>query len=739
MTQARMIPAKVLHWVMLLALIVSAAPVSPQAALAAPAAAPTNTIRLHVFDATATATTISQYQYLINEDNTGDTRDANADCRPTDPGLTNPTLANCDWPSIHKMPGNAPIVTQGDQGDFASGLDLTPYLTLHPTAKKFLISVVADGYKIGGQHFSLPLDSVSNTVEVELEPNPLPTLTFRAMVFNDNTSPNGAMDTPGENGLNGFEGHLADVLGEISTDWFGNPLCTEYQRDSNGNVILDVDGAPTPIVGTGGICLSGDQNHDGVLSAAENDPNQNPDYGQVVIPNLGSNRFAASVVPPNGSNWVQTTSLEGAHDWDTWLMEGSTGFDTEFLYQNELFPWAWFGFVQPMYRQVNATTTSFPGSATYPGEVRGTAWSVKIYVPPQGGLSVTNRGIMGAKRDYAVNRPYVALSDLGNGDQMVYMGRGNPDGTFRITNVPPGDYFVTVWDGEQNLILDGLQAQITVGSGITYVGDTWPGINPGDPDVPGNVPLAGWLTRFEGSVFIDSNVNGKRDPGEKGLPQQFIALKMRGNSLVQHGQTGVTTDADGRYVIRRGYPFNSWIVMEVYNDLYYTTGITYQADNQPTETTVMGQGVDVNVLPIIGLSGRLDWGVLPYTRTENGGIVGSISYDVTRNELDPRLAAAEDWQPGVPNIDVNLYPAVACTPTSTQCDPTGKYEIEADGSLKKGNGGVPLQTYLSESWERPAGCTALDVDGNPVVQQALSADPAAECVEAPMHVRLRPQ
>ena len=24
-----------------------------------------------------------------------------------------------------------------------------------------------------------------------------------------------------------------------------------------------------------------------------------------------------------------------------------------------------------------------------------------------------------------------------------------------------------------------------------------------------------------------------------------------------------------------------WLVMEAYSDLYYTTGITYQADNQP--------------------------------------------------------------------------------------------------------------------------------------------------------------
>ena len=61
-----------------------------------------------------------------------------------------------------------------------------------------------------------------------------------------------------------------------------------------------------------------------------------------------------------------------------------------------------------------------------------------------------------------------------------------------------------------------------------------------------------------------------------------------------------------------------WLVMEAYSDLYYTTGVTYQADNQPTPTTVLGSGVDVSVLPIIGLSGRMDWGVHAYSAAGNG-------------------------------------------------------------------------------------------------------------------------
>ncbi len=113
-----------------------------------------------------------------------------------------------------------------------------------------------------------------------------------------------------------------------------------------------------------------------------------------------------------------------------------------------------------------------------------------------------------------------------------------------------------------------------------------------------------------------------------------------------------------------------------YDDAYYTTGVTYQADNQATPTTIKGAGVDISVLPIIGLAGRMDWGVHNYDPTgatcspigsysscldpRNGGIVGTVSYDTTRNELDPPYAAVEDWQPGISDLMVNLYATVAC-------------------------------------------------------------------------------
>src|SRR5665647_3251073 len=69
----------------------------------------------------------------------------------------------------------------------------------------------------------------------------------------------------------------------------------------------------------------------------------------------------------------------------------------------------------------------------------------------------------------------------------------------------------------------------------------------------------------------------------------------------------------------------------------------------------------------------------------NGGIVGSVSYDTTRNELDPQYAASEDWQPGVSGVPVELHATVDCgTHAGTPCDANDKYELAPDGSYAPG-------------------------------------------------------
>ena len=100
---------------------------------AAPLAQATNQLALTVVSArtelnapngpVAKGDPVTEYQYMISVDNTGDPTQARQDgCSPDNPGYPD----SCNWPSIRAVPGAAPIYTQGNQDDFANGNTLYP-------------------------------------------------------------------------------------------------------------------------------------------------------------------------------------------------------------------------------------------------------------------------------------------------------------------------------------------------------------------------------------------------------------------------------------------------------------------------------------------------------------------------------------------------------------------------------------------------------------------------------------
>jgi hypothetical protein len=653
--------------------------------------------------ATVKGAPINDYKYLIVREGTGSIEQNLTGCVPATDA--------CEWPSVRSKSGFDDIVTQGDQADFAASSTTPVRIETILTARvdpsnassplkfgpgKYLVSVLAGGHKLGGAHFSLGLPGSTGIVTVKLDAYPLPLATLRMKVFKDTNPVDGTFEVGAEEGIPGFIGKVADPVGAITTDFFGNPLCTQYARE-NGNAadltspIIMAGDAPASIAASPG-CVS-------------------DIHGDIVVPNMGPNRYATTVAAPAGQIWAQTTTLEGGHDWDEWLAEGATGYDTELIVGSEPAPMVAQGFVP------GATVSGGTGT------INGRVVQGRIYIPAQGG---TNAGpglpIAGSKIAGPVKRGWVTLSDLQHGDALVHRELvNNANGTFSIGGVPSSDYLLTFWDDAQNHILDFQQVTVRDGEVIEV----------------GNLQLQDWFTEIKGTVFVDTNENGKRDPGEVGVPNQLVAVKTRNNSLQDQGQNLATTDSTGAYNVRQMYPMTRFFVLEMFNPIYRSTGITYQADNGP-ETTLIGPAVDINVLPIIGLSGRVDWGIRPYSAGTNGGLAGTITYDAARNELDPAFSGAEDFQPGIPDIPLKLYKVPAK-------NADGTYPTEADGSVKRDY--ELNDPTSSERWKRPVaskagknGCDFFDLNGAPMpysAQGVLSntnpqtATQGGLCVEAP--------
>lgn len=666
---------------------------------------------------------IAKYHWLINVDDTGDpgtsARPGLDHCLPSRApgGSSDPNFADsCQWPSLRSTPGYTPVVAQGDQTD----LGLTQALA-HLPGGKYLISVTADGYKIGGEHFTV--DGGAQQVQVHLDPTPLPLATIRIDVFNDNAPVDGTYEVDAEQGLKGFTAHLTDVFGEVSVDYYGNALCTVYEHtkaNGNGPVVFDSDNRPVvDTTKSTGRCTSDRDGH-------------------IIIPNLGPNRLAATVSPPaptagQTAQWVQTTTLEGGHDFDIWSQEGATGFDTEQIKGGEPVASVQFGFVQ-------TRALSVPKRNAPTGEIKGVAIAGLPYIGGQNGQVVPETGFAGAGDAGPIREPWVALSDLDSGDAAVYVGRGGTDGKFDIKNVPDGLYQLTIWDDDQDYILWSFNVEVA-GGGLSDVGHKM---------------IVGWFTHLHGHVFVDSNENGKRDPGEKSVPQFPLSVRERDNSTMDQYTNTATTDSSGAYDIRETYPLGKWLVLEAFDTRYRTTGITYKGENDPEATTKLGGLVDLDFLPIIGLGGEVDWGVQPYASTTNGGIAGTVSYDVTRNELDPADAASESYQPGIPDVPVHLYATTPCQVTdadavANQCrqgkeivplkvsDPNDPSALVTNPSPDRGalvKGLELADSYTSETWAPPRGCTARDYVGNPLTDQKALPDFGEQanrkCVESPM-------
>jgi hypothetical protein len=127
----------------------------------------------------------------------------------------------------------------------------------------------------------------------------------------------------------------------------------------------------------------------------------------------------------------------------------------------------------------------------------------------------------------------------------------------------------------------------------------------------------------------------------------------------------------------------------------------------------------------LGQSNHIEFGKKAYSGQENGGIAGIVEYGITRAEDDPKNAFAENWEPGVPRVQVNLF---------LDCDGDGKPDqpsAAGDGNCN-GPSGLSRNGYVYDQpdvdnypfcWRDPASCgLSAPARGAEDVKRSITGD-----------------
>ena len=580
----------------------------------------------------------------------------------------------------------APVATKGRSSTSSANINVS-------SDKRWLVSVLPDSATTGSPRFTMSGKLVEvgvGNVTVVVNKAPIGTAQISVFIFQDTAPINNAPD-PGEPGLTDFAILLFDQLGQVSQDAFGNQLGTEYARNADGTFQFNADGIPViKKAGTGEIitCNQTEVNafNAWLATTAPRDfsvmPRECKAVGEALVKYIPPGKYGIRAVPPLGVTWIQTSTIEGTPGIDSWVKANEPNRLIEFgpaLYH------VFIGFVQP-FDNLAALRALQPGAptATVTGNVRRTHSSKAQFAinpgPP-------------------VSECWVGINALELGTNVGYFAAPcNPDSTFSVSGLPPGTYQLVAWDFPLDHIFYFTSFIIdAVGTPV---------------DLTDTIFMNQWFGNLEGTVFYDTNQNGYRDPGELGISNQVINLRFRDGSIYQ----STISDINGEWALNEPFPLFRNYIIEVDFARFKATGATIIVDDggvvnpnppfdgkinpQPqfcvasdvANGTIANYGADQiagtadDVLctavgqPIIhpfrgdnlarleqGLvlleattiyadqTNIIDWGKVDYQPGENGGLAGVIVYATTRAENDPREAATEPWEPGIPRVQVNLY------------------------------------------------------------------------------------
>jgi hypothetical protein len=594
------------------------------------------------------------------------------------------------------------------------------YISVLPgdSADPFYLPAGTIGHGMGGAAIAYGQTSVT----VLSEPAPYQPSKLSIFVFEDDFPLNGEQDAgggvdvlaPNEPGLGGFNIQLWDAMGgngdftgQMTYDMFNQPL-------SNS-----LDGTIDPISGLNACPISKQTTTDptqaGITGMIVTCPKYESDgvslsplAGQAVVANLMPGRFGVVATPAadriaRGEEWHQTNTLDGQKAHDSFMRIGEPAYFQEFGpagYHVTI------GFANPGI--INARLAGVCNGSDINIQATGPCNnSVKGHISTERMSRTPDERLYGSGdwSSFYFTQCYVSLGDP-DGEDFAFT-KCDAKGNFSFSNLPPGDWRVTVFDKWNDLLVDGLSTPALLANGATV-------------DL-GEIAMNQWQANVYTRAFIDDNKNGVADPGEAGIALINTTVRYRDGSMANN----LVTDFTGTANFNETFPLFNWYVVETDTTRYKNTGThtVYDAGGPADGTAACGQtgyppcgGSTIgkylantweqNPLPAnlsvpgavycatadcsgasiqngpspssttLHSTGRIDtpwvggvegwqgysgqnnfieFGKELYAAGENGGIKGHVVYASTRPFDDPQMLVQTQWEPLVPHVTINLY------------------------------------------------------------------------------------
>jgi hypothetical protein len=611
------------------------------------------------------------------------------------------------------------------------------YISVLPgdAADPFYLPAGTVGHGMGGA----PIAAGQTSVTVLSEAAPYQPAKLSIFVFEDDFPLNGEQDAgggvdvlaPNEPGLGGFNiqlwdsmGGNGDFTGQMTYDMFNQPL-------SNS-----LDGTIDPVTGLNACPLSKQTTTDptqaGITGMIVTCPKYESDgkslsplAGQAVIANLMQGRWEVIATPGadrigRGEEWHQTNTLDGQKAHDAFVRIGEPEYFQEFgpaSYHVVI------GFANPAIINArlpgvcNGSDINLAATGPCNNSVKGHVTEERMSRTPDERLYGS-----GTWDGFYFTQCYVSIGDP-DGEDFAFTKCDN-QGNFSFSNLPPGDWRVTVFDKWNDLLVDGLSTPVALTGGTAV-------------DM-GEIAINQWQSNVFTRTFIDDNQDGVSQANEAGIPLINTTVRYRDGSMANN----LVTDFNGTANFNETFPLFNWYVVEADTTRYKNTGIhtVYDAGGPADGTAACGQtgypacgssiigqnlantaeknplpanlsvpgavycpdadcasssilngpspsgpGVSTGRIdpPWVGVEGWqgysgqnnfIEFGKEPYAAGENGGIKGHVVYASTRPFDDPQMLVQTQWEPLVPHVTINLYQegtaADGITPTLKLVDTT---------------------------------------------------------------------